>query len=296
MKDGLQRFLFEDASVRGELVHLNHSFQTIMQKHNYPPLIQRLLGEALVIVSLLSAIIKFNGRLTVQFQSKNKLKLLLAQCNNNFEIRGLAQWEGELDEGDLYNTLEQGLLVIIMDPDENGKRYQGIVSWQGNSLAECIEKYFRDSEQLPTKIWLAVNEIQATGLLLQVIPREGDKHYKSSPVATDDDWERITILTSTITPNELLTLDNEIILRRLYSQESVRVFAPTAISFHCNCTAVRCENAIQLLGKEEAEQELAEKQSIVVTCEFCNHEYVFDRIDVERIFKGGIPPTSTQVH
>lgn len=292
--DSIQRFIFENADVRGELVHLTNSFQSIMDQHNYPPSIRKILGEVLVVVSLLSAIIKFKGRLTVQFQGKSPLKLLLGQCNNQFELRGLAQWDGDLSEEDIMLAVKTGTLAIMIFPDNSTKPYQGIVSWQGDSLAQSIEGYFKDSEQLPTRVWLAVNDTTATGLLLQPLPKEGAR--KTTPVPGDHDWEHIVYLTDTITPNELLFLDNQTLLHRLYSQEEVRVFPPEPVVFRCTCSIARSENVIRMLGQEEAESELKEKQQIIVTCEFCNKEYAFDRVDVANIFKKGDQNSSTQVH
>lgn len=293
--DILQRFLFENMSVRGEVVRLEESFKTIMQQHQYPQLIQDILGEMLVAASLLSASIKFKGRITVQFQGKKALRLLLAQCNHELELRGLAQWQGELTPEQLLADLKQGTLAIMMDPEkEGGQRYQGIVAWQGDSLAESLEGYFNHSEQVPTRLWLAVNKERAAGFLIQVMPRESSQSGK----VTEDqnDWEHIQHLTATITPDELLNLDNTTLLHRLYVEEDVRLFAPNPVVFRCTCSVERSENALRLLSEDEIEQELHEKQMIVVTCEFCNKEYQFDRVDVARIFKQGRPDSSTQVH
>jgi molecular chaperone Hsp33 len=286
-KDILQRFLFENASVRGELVHLNTSYLAIMEQHQYPPVIQRLLGETLAVVVLLSAIIKFKGRLTVQFQGKGKLKLLLAQCDDSFHFRGVAQWDANLSEEDIPNAVNAGTLAIMIDPDTpNGKRYQGIVAWQGESLAQAVEGYFQSSEQLPTRLWLAVNEHGAAGLLLQVMPSEKPELHANT-------WEHLQYITDTITPQELLELDNQTLLRRLYSQEEMRIFDSLPVAFRCSCSVQRSENAILMLGREDIEEELQGKQSIVVTCEFCSKKYVFDRMDIERIFTDSGQPPST---
>lgn len=291
-KDTLQRFLFENASVRGEIVHLEDSFTAIMQQHHYPPLIQKILGEMLVAACLLSATIKLKGRITVQFQGKNKVKLLLVQSNHDLQIRGLAQWQGELTEDELLMHLKEGVLAIMIDPDvEGGQRYQGIVAWEGDSLAQSLEGYFNNSEQLPSRLWLAVNEKRAAGLLIQMLPEESNpKEMTDQP-----DWEHISHLTGTVTADELLNLDNAVLLHRLYVQEDVRVFSPAPVIFRCTCSMVRSENALRLLSEEEIEQELRDKQALVVTCEFCNKEYRFDRVDIARILKQG-NSGSTQLH
>lgn len=289
-KDLLHRFIFDNAPVRGGIVHLTQSYQEIMQQHQYPTPIRRLLGEALAAITLLSSIIKFKGRLTLQFRGKGQLKLFVAQCNQALELRALAQWDGELSQENISAALTQGVLAIMMEPDvPGGKRYQGIVEWQGNSLAESIEGYFRQSEQLPTRIWLSVNETTAAGLLLQVMPNEKPELFES-------DWEHLAILTQTVTQDELLTLNHTDLLNRLYVEEDVRLFEPNSVSFRCDCSTARSEQAVKLLGPEEAEQELKEKQNLIVTCEFCSREFIFDRVDVARIFKDGENPSSTQIH
>ncbi len=291
--DTLQKFLFEDMSVRGELAHLDQSFKTIMNQHKYPPSIQRLLGETLVIASLLMAALKFKGRLTVQFQGTGTLKLLLAQCNHDLELRGLAQWEGDLQHADLLADLKQGTLAIIMDSDNSVQRYQGIVDWTGNSLSQSIECYFQNSEQLQTRIWISVTDDHAAGLLLQMMPKLQTEEYS---LDAERDWEHVTHLGQTITPEELVKLDNDTLLRRLYSFENIRIFDPLDIIFRCTCSAGRGENAILLLGPQEAEEELNESQVIVVKCEFCNSQYTFDRVDVAKIFHKNPPSSSTQIH
>jgi molecular chaperone Hsp33 len=246
----------------------------------------------------LSATIKFAGRLSLQFQGTGKLRLLLVQSNQGFHVRGLIQTSADdwADEKELLSELKKGVLVITMDPDDTAQRYQGIVAWQGDSLSASVEGYFRNSEQLMTRIWIAVDEHTASGMLLQVMPDSKNPHARPM-TDTNPDWEHIIHLTNTIKPNELLTLDNQVILHRLYVQEDVRLFEPETIIFRCTCSRKRGENAILMLGRTEADEELQSKQQIVVTCEFCNSEFAFDRVDVENIFrKGQAPPPSSQVH
>jgi len=249
----------------------------------------------LAAASLLSASIKFKGRITVQFQGKNQVRLLLAQCNHLLEVRGLAQWQGELTEETLMADLKQGTLAIMIDPEvSGGQRYQGIVAWQGDSLSSSLENYFNRSEQVPTRVWFAVDKKRVAGMLIQVMPRESTRLGK--PVEGQDDWEHIEHLTSTITPHELLNLDTATLLHRLYVEDDVRLFEAKSVKFLCKCSVERSENALRLLNTEEIEQELHDKQAIVVTCEFCNKEFQFDRVDVARILKQGKPDSSTQLH
>lgn len=291
--DTVQHFIFEEAPIRGEIVHLNKSFQLIMEQHHYPPLIRRYLGEALVIVSLLSTIIKFSGRLAIQFQGTGKLRLLLVQCDNDLHIRGLAQWDGELTEAEILSSLKQGTIVITIDPENGKQRYQGIVAWQGETLSESIEGYFQNSEQLPTRIWTTVDDNSAAGFLLQLMPQKEERKLE---VPMDYHWEHINHLTNTLTPHELLQLDNQLLLHRLYVEEDIRLFESKLVTFQCTCSLKRGENAIRILGVKEAEEELKDKQKIVVKCEFCNREYHYDRVDVTRIFLKGDDSSSSQVH
>ncbi|MCD6038821.1 MAG: hslO [Gammaproteobacteria bacterium] len=291
-KDTLQQFFFENAPVRGEIARLNESYQEIIQQHPYPALIRHLLGEALVVACLLSAMLKVTGRVTVQFHGKGKLKLLLAQCDHQAHLRGIVQYESELTQAELLAAQQEGILSIMIDFDvPYAKNYQGIVAWEGVSLAQAIEGYFRQSEQLPTRLWLAVNETSAAGLLLQVLPKERPELFKN-------DWEHLIMLTETLTPQEFLQIDNATLLHRLYSQEELRILTQKSVIFQCTCSLKRSQNAILLLGEEEAEQELKDKQRISVICEFCNKEYSFDRVDVAAIFKqqGGELLSSTQLH
>jgi molecular chaperone Hsp33 len=294
-QDTLQRFLFENLPIRGEMIHLGESFESIVNLHLYPPRVRQLVGEALAAVGLLTAIFKFKGRVTIQFKGAGKLKLLLAQSNQDFQLRGLAQWEGDWTEGDvsLHDIFHQGVLAIILDGGEGKIHYQGVVSWQGNSLAESIEGYFRDSEQLDTKIKLVVGETSLAGLLLQIMPLDEGKSIFEQE-ALQPTWRHITELSSHIEPQDLLHLDNEQLLQKTYPEEAMRIFPAVTVEFRCSCSVERGENAILLFTKAEIEEELKLKQMISVLCEFCGKEYKFDRVDVESMFakRDSLPPNT----
>lgn len=283
--DVIQRFIFEEVAIRGEWVRLTESYRQVLEQHQYPPEVKRLVGQMLVISALLTATLKFKGNLSVQFQGKGGLKLLLAQCNDQFHVRGLAQWEESFDVTQLESQFQQGLMVITIDPDVAGSRYQGMVEWEGHSLAESIEGYFRRSEQLPTRLWLAVNDEVASGLLLQTLPAL----EQQSEQKTEHGWEHAVILADTITQEELLSLDAKTILHRLFSEDTIRLFEPVDVLFQCKCSVSRCENALRIAGEAEIREELKEKQVVDVTCEFCSKTYTFDREAVNRIFSDDEP-------
>ncbi len=288
-RDSLQRFIFENVPLRGEFVHLQESLQAIVSQHPYPEPVRKLLAEALCVAALLSAIIKFEGRLSVQFRGEGNLKLLLAQCNSDYQLRGLAKHDpGIISYDDLMTSFHEGVLAIMLDSGTKRRSYEGIVSWQGNSLAESIEGYFRDSEQLSTRIWLASDQHAAAGFLLQEMPGEDgieqmDKHR--------------VIASTHIEEHELLGSSVESLLKRHYPHQDVRIFNAANVSFKCTCSRKSGEDAISVLGRDEAEAELKDKQTVVVTCDFCNGEYVFDRVDVANIFesKDKYPP-NTNLH
>lgn len=295
-KDQLQRFIFDKMPIRGELIHLDLSYRTIINQHPYPLPIKRLLGEALAAAALLSAIIKFEGRVTVQFRGKGKLKLLLAQCDNHFNLRALAKYSNNLTHETLMQSFNDGVLAIMLDSGFNKNPYQGIVAWRGNSLSESIEGYFQESEQLATKIALAVDDHKAAGLLIQVVPA-ANKHAQNLETASaNSHWNRISTLTSQANPDFLLTQDSVSLLQKVYPHEEIRLFPPVAVKFRCSCSRKRGEDAILLLGKKEAEAELKSNHTIIVTCDFCNEEYFFDPGDVAKIFESNDKPSDIQLH
>ncbi len=275
-QDKLIRFIFEDAPVRGEIVHLDESYREILTRHAYTLEIQQYLGEALVCTSLLSSMLKYEGSLILQAQGDGNLSLLLAQANSQHEIRGLANWTGEVSP-EFQKAIGKGHLVMTIDQGEGKERYQGVVELKGENLARVIENYFYQSEQLPTWLFFCADKNSAAGMLLQLMPDSDNDKAK-------DYWEHIGHLARTITSEELLSLDIKNILHRLFHQEKLSILAEHDVKFVCRCSRDAMAKAILTLGRDEAYKVLKEKQVISVTCEFCHKQLGFDRIDVERIF------------
>lgn len=279
--DCIQRFIFEHADIRGEIVRLNKSFTSITEQHDYPVIIQQLLGEALTTSILLTATIKFSGNLTLQFQSDSTtpVKLLVARCDQSFNIRGLAQFDIDLlkDQKNSAELLGDGQLVVTISPDNTVQPYQSIIPLHKEGITASLENYFAQSEQLATRIWLASSEHACAGILLQLLP-EKTSHEREMF------WEHAVRISETITSEELLTLNNETILHRLYHDQDIRIFDSQSVQFKCHCNKERMLQAIQTLGEQEAMQMLAEKAFITVTCEFCSNHYNFDKVDVATIF------------
>lgn len=280
-RDSLHRFLFDEMPVRGEIAHLDASWRAALEQIDYPDVIRDLLGEAMAAAVLLASSLKFEGGLTLQLQGGSPLTLLVVQCTDTLNLRGLAHWEGELPvDGHLKALTGDGArMAITIEQKKNNERYQGIVPLEGSTLAECFESYFARSEQLPTRLFLAATERCAAGMLLQVLPgHEGEERA----------WEHVTALGQTITSGELLELDAPNILHRLYHEDDVRLFESAPVAFRCSCNRERIVDMLRSLGSAEAHAILEEQGSVDVSCEFCGRNYRFDAVDVEALFAADI--------
>jgi len=278
--DCLQRFIFDNAAIRGEWVGLQESWQEVLKRREYPPAIRRVLGEMMGAAALLTATVKISGRLVLQIRSEGPVNLMMVECTSDNTLRAFAQWEGDIaDDAGLSEVTGEGNMAITIEAEGAKQPYQGVVSLQGNSIAETLETYFERSEQLATKIWLHANDHNVAGLFLQQLPSaEADK------VAAEEDWSRVSQLAATITDEELLTLEVETILHRLFHEEQVRLFEPTLLKFACTCSRSRVAETISMLGQQEAEEILDAEGGIEVACEFCNEHYHFDKVDVAELF------------
>lgn len=280
MTDTAQRFLFEDADIRGETVHLQDTYQEILGLHQYPPVVERLLGEFLAAAVLLSNNLKFEGKLIVQARSEGQIPLLMAQCNNKLEIRGIAQGAQEATSDDMGLLLTKGQLAITIDPDR-GQRYQGVVALEGGSLATALDAYFEQSEQLKTRIWLAADGERAGGLLLQQLPAQ----LIASEQERIRQWDHLATLAHTCQPQELMHLDTGTLVHRLYHEESLRLFEPAGVTFACGCSRERSFNALSCLATDDLRQLLAESDPILMDCEFCNTQFSFTEADLAGLFQ-----------
>ncbi|MCW8899391.1 MAG: Hsp33 family molecular chaperone HslO [Gammaproteobacteria bacterium] len=295
MKDTLQRFLFENLAVRGEIVHLDATWQAILERHSYPEPVQRVLGELMAAVSLLMATLKFKGQLIAQIQGDGPVKLLVVEGSSDKTLRAMASCKDEqFDDESMQGLFGDARLVITLEP-EQGERYQGIVALSGENLAAALTDYLLRSEQLDTDLWLVADEKQCAGLLIQKLP-ETEKtksniiDLESAGESRDlDGWNRIQQLSSTIKDEELLGLSADEIIHRLYHEEDVRLFESELISFRCSCSRERVESMLRSLGADEVQNIIEEHSSIDVACEFCNHNYRFDAVDTEQLFTSNPP-------
>ena len=278
--DVLNRYLFDDLHVRGELVQLSESYQQIIAKHNYPKGVQVLLGELLAATCLLTATLKFEGEITVQLQGDGPISYMSINGNNRQEMRGIARLR-ETSEvltqlTGLQNLIGKGTMVITIRPNE-GEPYQGVVALEEETLADCLAHYFEMSEQIPTKIWLfgsnndSIEQKTIGGALLQLLPDSGDKEQQQA------DFEHLCQLTETLKAEEVITLPAETLLYRLYNQEKVRIFDPQAVAYVCGCSEDKCLTAIAQIAPVELNNILAEKGSVDMTCDYCLTTYCFNK-------------------
>lgn len=276
--DSLQRFMFEHASIRGEIAHLKETYQTIMNQRPYPAMVRNLLGEALISCLLLAGSIKFEGELSLQFQGDKRLPLLLVQCNHLLQMRAFASYQENLAVNDYAAAFLKGRMVLTINQYNQTQSYQSIVPIQATSMSENLTHYFAQSEQVASQVWLAVDEDMAAGMLLQLMPGQ-------DTLQREQFWEYAVVLGQTVSEKELLTLDNPTLLHRLYHETELRLFDSRPICFKCRCNEDKMREVLTILGEEEAKKLLLERENIEVSCDFCNKQYSFDAIDITMLFR-----------
>ena len=322
----LHKFVFEGLPVRGMLVRLTGSWQELLRRREpehggsgaFPLPVRTLLGEMTAASVLMQANIKFNGSLILQIHGDGPLKLAVAEARPDLSFRSTATLGGEVQPADglqaLLNVHGKGRCAITLDPRERqpGQQpYQGIVPLHGDrreplhDLAQVLEHYMLQSEQLDTRLVLAASDEIAAGLLIQRLPVEGSGNLEGQGGARNEDdiglsegFNRIAHLTATLTREELLTLDAATILRRLYWEERLQAFEPLAPRFACTCSRERVRAMLRGLGRQEVESIIAERGEAEVGCEFCGRHYRFDAVDVGELFTPDAdhPPGSSLVN
>lgn len=280
------RFLFEEADIRGETVHLDSAYREIVEAHEYAPAVRQLLGEFLAAAVLLSTTLKFEGKLVLQVRSDGQVPLLMAECNSALEVRAIAQGAEQASSSEFEQLLGNGQLAITIEP-LNGQRYQGIVPLSGGCLAHTLDAYFEQSEQLKTRFWLAADNNRAAGLLIQQLPSQ----VTPDPTEREQQWEHTCTLAATVQDDELLDIDTPVLLHRLYHEEALRLFEARPVAFRCSCSRERTYNALSTLAPTEIEELLEELGSITMDCEFCNQQYRFDRGDLTAVLGEEKPQT-----
>lgn len=286
LPDTLQRFVFENTPIRGNLVNLTSTLQLALNRQHLPAGLKRALGELMAASTLLTATLKMSGSLVLQIQSKGALKLLVVECNSEFGIRATAKWKGEVsDEQNLFDLISHGQFMITLDPKDGRQAYQGIVPLEGNSISTILENYMLRSEQIDTRIWLHCDGNAAAGMLLQKLPDTMNQVTQTEDLSAQDldAWNRVGHLAGTITDDELLNLPTELLLKRLFHEEDVRLFEASNTRFYCSCSRESVSGMLRMLGNDEITSIIEEQGKIEVNCDFCNAHYSFDKVDATQL-------------
>jgi molecular chaperone Hsp33 len=322
--DALHPFLFDGAPVRGLLVQLHSGWRELLARREpgnggsgaFAPPVRALLGEMAAAGILMQASIKFNGALILQMQGDGPVRLAVAETRADLGFRATATVEGPVDEGAgleaLLNVHGRGRCAITLDPQDRlpGQQpYQGVVPLHGDrreplqQLSQVLEHYMLQSEQLDTRLVLAANDEVAAGLLIQRLPVEGEGNLegrgaREDEIGRSEDFRRIAHLAATLTREELLGLDADTLLRRLFWEERLVRFEPRTPRFACTCSRQRVAGMLTGLGRTEVDSIVEERGDVEVGCEFCGLHYRFDAVDVGELFTApqDHPPGSSTVN
>jgi molecular chaperone Hsp33 len=274
--DFSRRFTLENLDIRGQVVRLSDSWRTLIKGREYPGHVVNYLGELACVSVLVGAGLKHAGRATLQIQGGAAVKLAVTDCTHELGIRGMASFTPIEAATTFADWVAGGRVALTVVQDNTGQMYQSIVPVSGLSVAECFEHYFDQSEQVPTHLWLAANSEGAGALLLQKLPKADERD--------PDGWARVEQLAASVSAAELTQLNAEVLLRRLFHEEDVRIYEPRAVYCNCKRDEEKVKNMLRSLGREELDATLAEMGEIVVKDDMSNEEYRFDRAAVEALF------------
>jgi molecular chaperone Hsp33 len=274
--DFSRRFTLENLDIRGQVVRLADSWRTLVTGRDYPPHVVNYLGELACVSVLVGAGLKHAGRATLQIQGGAAVKLAVTDCTHDLGIRGMASFTPVEAATNFADWVAGGRVALTVVQDNTGQMYQSIVPVSGLSVAECFEHYFDQSEQLPTHLWLAANAEGAGALLLQKLPKADERD--------PDGWARVEQLAASVSAAELTQLNAEVLLRRLFHEEDVRIYEPRAVYCNCKRDEEKVKNMLRSLGREELDATLAEMGEIVVKDDMSNEEYRFDHAAVAALF------------
>lgn len=275
--DSITPFAFEALPVRGALIHLSRSWRRMQRDHDYDVLITETLGHAAAATGLIAQSLKFDGAITLQIQGSGALQMLVMQCTNDLDVRGMAVMEEGTVASSFAELTDKAHCAITVDAGE--RPYQGIVEIQGESLSLSLEHYFERSVQVPSHVVLVANENVAGGILLQQMPGQ---------LIDEDDWKRLQFLLETLTTKDFDGDAGLDLIRKLFAEDDVRVREERAVNFNCRCSKQKVEDVLKMLGEKESRAALEERDSIEVVCEYCGEKRVFDSVDVTRLFADNV--------
>jgi molecular chaperone Hsp33 len=276
--DTLQRFMIGlNGEVRGVIVILEESWQTVHSRRNYPETIRTLFGQAIGATHLLSATIIKGGALSLQIQSDALVELIHVQARADRSFRGLAKWRDLPSHSPTLLYGAQGQFAITYEPAKaSGKRYQSLIPLSEAPLSSMIEHYFNQSEQIDTHLLLAANNTRVCGIMLQRMP---------DIAATEEDlWNRLSLIFRTLSEDQLISMEASDILNKLFHSEHVKIFPPEHPEFRCECSREKIEAVLISLGENEVKKLLAERACVDVDCDYCMENYHFDAVDIDHLF------------
>lgn len=272
-----QNFVLDGLGIRGSLVRLEETWRAVVAEHDYPDNVRRLLGESVAATVLMTTGLKGAPRVSLQLQGEGPLKLLLIQCSAELKVRGMAQWRDAAEDTVLLGA---GRLAVNLDAGEPGRVFQSIVPVISAQIAECLEAYFRQSEQLPTRLVLRTTRERVAGLILQALPHSD---------ASSGTFETAGAMVATVSARELSELPASRLLPKLFAGFAIRLFEARPVTHDCRCTPAHLAEVVRMLGVRELEALLAERGEVALTCEFCNRRFRYDAADIDAILSGHTP-------
>ncbi|HEX7382060.1 MAG TPA: Hsp33 family molecular chaperone HslO [Nevskiaceae bacterium] len=279
MRDALTQFLFEGYAVRGAFVDLHRGVTEMLEPRAYAPGVRRIVGEALAATPLLASHLKSAARVSLQYAGDGPLTLLVVQIDDQLQLRGMAKARVGAD-GEFAELLSGGRFSVLLEPRHGNTRYEGVVPLVGNRLSEALEGYFLQSEQLPTRLCLVAGDARLRGLLLQRMPLPPGASTK----VEDSYWEYLVALFATLNGAELLAVEPELLMRRMFHAEPLRVFAPRAIELACHCSRASVSRLLIAMGEAEIRKLLEERGEVEVSCEFCGRVQRYSPLQVHDLF------------
>lgn len=281
--DEVHRFLFEDLDIRGTLVRLGPAWRQMQTGREYGETVSKLLGELSAVAAIIGNTLKTPGRLTLHLRGNGPVRLLVVDCDEQLQLRGLAQAPSDLFAATIPELFGDGQLALTLDTNTSRQPYQSIVPLDCDTVSAVFEHYLMQSEQTPSRLWLMADANHACGLFLQKLP--------GADARDSDGWNRVQQLAATVTPTEL-TLPAETLLARLFAEEDIRLYPPHAVTYHCPRDEEKVLEMLRSLGRDEIEATLAEHGQIIINDDICNHEYRYGPEVMDMLF----PPAARTLH
>ncbi|MEM7276884.1 MAG: Hsp33 family molecular chaperone HslO [Pseudomonadota bacterium] len=288
-EDLVQPFFFDDIAVRGAIVRLSNSIQTVLSTQDYKTPLISVLGESAAATSLIAHSLKFTGRLTLQLRGPGPLSMLVMQSREDLKLRGMALGDGVSEHLGFGELAAGAQCSVAVDSDNARERYQGIVEVQPASLTDSLLHFFSTSIQVPTALVLYTDSRGAGGFLLQTLAG-------SDKVSESDDWMRLKLMLSTISLEDFRNNSAVGLLRKVFAEDDLRLPDARPVNFHCECSRAKAARAIEMLGSEDARQAVKDQGRLSVSCEYCGRSRDFDTVDVAGIFAAADQPGSSGPH